>query len=307
MWGLYILCALGILLIVVYTAAAAVIAKTVLCPQKRDYNAVWRSERECGNMLEPDYYTLKSEELTLQSERGYRLFAHYYRAPNPKGVYLLFNHGHTYPYISAIKYLPLFLPRGINVIIPDHVGHGLSDDGFVTFGYYEHRDSMRWVGRLEELARADGVQHPVFGVMGESMGAATALLMASRDRRLSFCIADCAYTSWSEIIRHQVVSGYPRLLLCAVPLAEVFIRLVSGALVKDVDALESARSLTIPTLIIHGGADKKVPTEMGRHLGAASPNIRYMEVPGATHANSIATDYALYKRTVDEFLTGIGL
>ncbi len=307
MWGLYILCGLGILLMVVYVVAAAVIAKAVLRPQKRDYDAVWRSERECGNILEPDYYTLKSEELTLQSERGYRLFAHYYRAPNPKGVYLLFNHGHTYPYISAIKYLPLFLPRGISVIIPDHVGHGLSDDGFVTFGYYEHRDSMRWVGKLEAFAKADGVKNPIFGVMGESMGAATALLMASRDRRLSFCIADCAYTSWGEIIRHQVASGYPRPLLCAVPLAKAFIRLVSGARVKEVDALKAAQSLTIPALIIHGGADKKVPTEMGRRLGAAGQSLRYLEVAGATHANSIAVDYPIYKRTVDEFLTSIGL
>ncbi|WP_092639757.1 alpha/beta hydrolase [Acetanaerobacterium elongatum] len=266
-----------------------------------------KSEQSCGNMLEPDYYHLENEELYLQSERGYRLCAHYYRAKKPKGVYVLFNHGHTYPYISAIKYLPLFLPRGINVIIPDHVGHGRSDDGFVTFGFYEHRDSMAWIGKLQEIAKADGVEHPVFGVMGESMGAAISLLMAAKDSRLSFCIADCGYTSWNEIIRHQIITAYPRLLVLALPLARAFIRIASGARVKDVNILQAAQSLQIPALIIHGGADQKVPTEMGRQLAQSNKLFRYEEIPGATHANSIAVDYPRYKKVTDEFLTQMGV
>jgi pimeloyl-ACP methyl ester carboxylesterase len=49
------------------------------------------------------------------------------------------------------------------------------------------------------------------------------------------------------------------------------------------DGVEFASSLTVPTLVLHGGADPEVPQEEVRTLVAALPDAQLVEFPGAGH------------------------
>ncbi len=242
----------------------------------------------------------------MPSKTGGTLTAHYFRPQNPTGRYVLLNHGYNYPYYGMYKYLPLFLPRGVGVLLPDHRGNGLSGRAPVPFGYYEHQDSIAWLDKLREIARGEGFENPEIGVMGESMGAAISLLMAAKCSDLAFCIADCSYTSWKSILGFRCKCDFHNLVRIFLPAAYLFIPILSGAKASRVDVLKAAESITVPTMIIHGDADRYVPYEMGRAIAASNPSFHFFTQPGAGHAQSVVKDYDTYEKNVTDFLNQTG-
>jgi 3-oxoadipate enol-lactonase len=58
--------------------------------------------------------------------------------------------------------------------------------------------------------------------------------------------------------------------------------------------------ITVPTLVLHGDADKTVPVEMGRSLAAAIPGSRLEIIPGGGH-NFITSIDCPANRLVKEF------
>lgn len=55
------------------------------------------------------------------------------------------------------------------------------------------------------------------------------------------------------------------------------------AVAKSPSREEALRSLTVPTLVIHGDADRLVPPEFGRRTAAAIPGARFEMVEGMGH------------------------
>lgn len=55
------------------------------------------------------------------------------------------------------------------------------------------------------------------------------------------------------------------------------------AVAKSPSREEALRSLTVPTLVIHGDADRLVPPEFGRRTAAAVPGARFEMVEGMGH------------------------
>src|SRR5207244_11465291 len=56
-----------------------------------------------------------------------------------------------------------------------------------------------------------------------------------------------------------------------------------GAVLVARGGLERLGSVSVPTLVIHGGADILVPVENGRRVAAAVPGARLMEIEGMGH------------------------
>ena len=73
--------------------------------------------------------------------------------------------------------------------------------------------------------------------------------------------------------------------------------------VFELDTRNVARSLQIPTLVMHRSDDQAVPVEGGRWLGENIPGARYLELPGDDHA-PWAGDISLFGDEIEEFLTG---
>ena len=71
---------------------------------------------------------------------------------------------------------------------------------------------------------------------------------------------------------------------------------------KAADALEAARRIRVPVLLIHGEEDHFVPCDMGRRIAAANPEkIRLETFPGAGHGLSYLIDKPRYTKLVMDF------
>ena len=80
--------------------------------------------------------------------RGQELIARLYLASAQTDHYILFLHGYNYPWVGALKYLPMLLERGFNVLVPDQQAQGESQGDFITFGALESDDALEWLTRL---------------------------------------------------------------------------------------------------------------------------------------------------------------
>lgn len=56
-----------------------------------------------------------------------------------------------------------------------------------------------------------------------------------------------------------------------------------GAIWASGDRTEALRSVSVPTLVLHGSQDPLIPASGGRAIAAAVPGARYVEIPGMAH------------------------
>ena len=130
---------------------------------------------------------------------------------------------------------------------------------------------------------------------GQSLGGATAIVAAGQIEAnaplLHALIIECGPTSVTTAALQQM--GVP-------PTAS---KILFGQL-ADVNALNQARAITAPTLLIYSEADYLVPTSQARDLYAALtvPDKELWIAPGAAHIRAFQTNRAEYERRYLAFL-----
>lgn len=142
---------------------------------------------------------------------------------------------------------------GSAVLMIDLRGHGTSSRALLTYGQRERFDVLGAVDWLQ--ARG----HARIGVLGASMGAATALLAAAEEPAIRAVVADSAFADFQTMMQRQYrkLSGLPP---CFLPGALLLSRLFTGVDVRQVRPLEQARRLQRrPVLVIHSEGDRFVP------------------------------------------------
>lgn len=187
--------------------------------------------------------------------------------------------------------------RGFPVLMIDLRGHGASGDARFSFGLAERRDIL---GAVDWLM-AQGFRAGSIGVLGVSMGAASAIGAAAEDPAIGALVADCSYAEIAPLMqRHwSTASGLPDIFLPSTLFMGRFVLgmdLTTAQPVTEIDDIAPR-----PVLIIHGSADAFTPVEHGRALAAAAPDAEYWEVPGAGHARSYETDPQQYVDRVASF------
>lgn len=276
-------------------------ARKAIHPPKVDYGAVQCQEMQ-RNHLDPALLDLKYDKIFHTNSRGLELVGRLYCTPTQTNRYILFNHGYNYPWISALKYLPMLLKQGFNVLVPDHEGEGESRGEYITFGYYESRDSLEWLEDLKKHAVVNGFVKAEIGVMGESMGAVISLLMAAKSPDLLFCIADCPFSDWNKMMALEMKKKYHLAAGPFLPVIRWAIKKMSGADMRQVAPMQAARQLKIPTLLIHGTDDPLVPCSMSEDLAIQNPLMRLYLQEGAKHMNSYAVNPAGYEDLISNFI-----
>jgi 3-oxoadipate enol-lactonase len=78
-----------------------------------------------------------------------------------------------------------------------------------------------------------------------------------------------------------------------------------AAAMATADLYQTTATLTLPTLILAGGEDRRVPPDMQREMADLIAGAEFRILPGAPHL-SMLTDPARFGAALDGFLTRIG-
>lgn len=169
---------------------------------------------------------------------------------------------------SLDKDIPQAVPlqrAGFNVLLFDFRAHGRSQGSLVTLGALEQADLF---GALDYLERERGVGQA--GVLGFSMGAGVALLVAAQDARVAALVVDGAFPRLASLLQ-----SYLRLRGVPGPLAGGFAQIVLwvAALraqyeIHHADPITLADRISAPMLFVHGERDPFVRTDEVRALAA---------------------------------------
>jgi fermentation-respiration switch protein FrsA (DUF1100 family) len=193
-----------------------------------------------------------TELVHLQTPDGLRIVALYGPAlatdgrPDPHAAdrpTLLYFYGNGMCLSFAEGEFERFRRLGLNVIIPEYVGYGMSAGKPSERGCQATADAA-----YEYLVRTRGLRPDRLVVGGWSLGGAVAIDLASR-RRVAGLIAFSSFTSGVDMA-HRLVPFLPASLL----------------LRHRFDSIGKISRITCPVLIGHGRQDRIVPFEMGQRL-----------------------------------------
>jgi len=290
------------ILLLALLGAGGFFLRLAFFPRMHSVVDTYREEVKEGKLVPEVFSKLPQEEVHIRSPYGYDLYGLYFPQPGARKTAIIC-HGITWTLYGSVKYMDLFRKRGFNLLLYDHRGHGHSGGRGTFFGLYEKHDLRAvtdWaLARLGEGGRV--------GVLGESLGAATALQNAALDPRVSFYIADCPFSSLEGILRYHLRRDYH---LPAFPLFHVAAWLCRLALhfsFDDICPLRDMERAVAPILFIHGLEDDYVPTQMSRDLCAHKPGAKRLYLPHGGHAQAYWQNREEYDRVVGEFLAEIGL
>ena len=224
-------------------------------------------------------------------------------APVDRAV--VFVHGRGANRISsgfhADKIAPIFLARGWNVLLFDLRGHGESGGERYSLGQYEPRDI---VAAVELAAAKTNIPKARVAVIGESLGAGSAIMTVALDPTIGPVVADSAYADGYTVVSEvgPNYSGLPGMFTPGIAIAS---RLFFGLDVWSVRPADVVRAHPERAwLFIQCTADGTVYAHHGSDLKAASANkdTELWMVEGCGHVKAFSDHPAEWQQRVLAFL-----
>jgi fermentation-respiration switch protein FrsA (DUF1100 family) len=211
----------------------------------------------------------------LHLRDGTRIIAQFGRALDPDGAHLLapaprptviFFYGNGACIANMAEQFNGFRRLGLNVIIPEYPGYGMSEGKPSEKGLYETAEVTR-----EYVSHRPDVDPAHIIAAGWSMGAAMAVSLASR-QEASALVTISAFTTLPAVA-HAVMPWFPTSLIIR----------------SKFDNLGRIPSVTCPIFMAHGTKDQLVPPPMADALAAAAKaSVTQFWVPGAGHNDVFA-------------------
>jgi len=219
-------------------------------------------------------------------DRGVAVACRFYsHSPNAPSVIYFHGNGEVtsdYDYIA-----PLYNQMGINLFVADYRGYGASG-GSPTFSKMVS-DAPVVFKAFADILKEKGYREDVFA-MGRSLGSVSALEIAHHhQKQLKGLIIESGFASVSNLLEHL---GIPAESL--------------GIEDPDFPNLARIRTVTIPTLIIHGEYDSLIPLTEGEALfqNAAASKKELVIIPGAEHNDIMLVGTERYFEAVGKFVLG---
>ena len=243
------------------------------------------ARQQLGDYEDQSFQT--SDHLTLRA---------WYVRPRSRGT-VVFVHG---GYNNRASFLPVaaaLVKAGHGVLLYDSRGAGQSDEGLTTWGDHEQRDLL---AALDFLATREGPAGQCVGVLGFSIGASTAAMVAANDQRVSALLLNAV---WSSLAGEVAYKSQPYGALAAwLARGEFLLRGVDMDHVAPRDAI--GRFSPRPLLMIAGDADTDTPPAVFRSVFAAAREPKDLWIiPGAHHGDYVQIAGDRYLKRVEGFFS----
>lgn len=236
------------------------------------------------------------EEVSFRADDGVRLSGWWLPRPGTRRIVVGLA-GHRSAKSDLLGIGSGLWRAGNNVLLFDWRSRGESEVAQHSLAYYELRDAEAALSYA--LERLPGAR---LGLVGYSMGASVAILLAAREPRVAAVVADSPFTGVAEVVAHGAAQKrLPAGLV--VPLADALTRWRYGyrfGAVRPIDAVAAISPR--PLLLIHGSADSLIPVSHAHALYAAArePKARWI-LEGAEHCGAYFANRAGYIERVAGF------
>lgn len=244
--------------------------------------------------------TVQRRKIQARTSDGYLLAAEEFPAGESKKWALLL-HGYTGWKEEMYQFAYWYYSQGYSVLVPDLRCQGESEGDFIGMGWTDHYDCELWINHiLDETPEAQIVLH------GQSMGAATALIMAGSpevSEHIAAVVSDSAYTEAYEMFGDKITEWFHLPAAPFVDSACLMLRIRGGYNLRDASPLQAVAQSSVPTLFIHGDEDQMIDVGMSYELfEAAACEKELFIVEGAGHAQAQDKDPDDYYGRIHAFL-----
>ncbi len=244
-----------VLIFIVLMAVGYVINNVTERPKVMSYEEVYNKFEELGYNI-PDFVEYDFEDVKITSEYGYHLAGKWLLHQNSKKSVIIV-HGFTGNMATSIRYVDLFFSKGYNILMYDHRCHGYSGGENCTMGYLEKHDLKTCITWVEERV-GEGT---FIGLHGESMGAATSIMTAAMDKRVSFVISDCSYANFYDEAKFRLKETYKLSEIPFLYVVDFWNKIRFKHSYKDISPIDDLSKVTVPILFLHGDKDRVTQME----------------------------------------------
>ncbi|MHB0889027.1 alpha/beta hydrolase [Acidithiobacillus sp.] len=234
----------------------------------------------------PARFDLPYQELSIATERGKRLFAWYIPAPQqiistPLPVpAIAVVHGWGGNAELMLPFAPILHRAGYALFLFDARNHGKSDaDDFSSMPKFaedlEH--AIRWLEARPDIAQGK------IAVLGHSLGAAAALLVASR-RRVAAVVSIGTFAHPVTVMRRLMAAHH----IPYWPVGRWVLKAVErqiGVHFADIAPITTIQQAMCPVLLVHGEDDAQVPLADAQAIYAhrKSEQVQLWVLPNVSH------------------------
>lgn len=243
----------------------------------------------------------ETEDVEVQSDDGFLLSGVLVPHIAPRATAILFHGWRSTWELDFLPVAPFLYAQGLQLLFVDERAQGDSEGRYITHGVRERNDVSAWV---DFISGRFGATHPIF-LYGQSMGASAVLMAASfaLGGNVRGVIADSCFTSPHEIISCVWRSKTPFPAGFAVWLLDKYARLFADFGLKECSTPDALRKARYPALLIHGTADRLIPSYMsGRAYEACRSEKTLVLIEGAAHGMSLLTDRPRVEGAISAFV-----
>ena len=292
---------LVVILLVFILLIGYLMMRFVTHPNRPDFEETHRLE--VAQNYWGNYDNFPKETWNIESFDGTILHGTF--IPNNSDKYVICTHGYSYNRHGSIKYANIFYDLGFNIYLYDLRYHGDNEhkESYCTMGDAECQDLA---AVIEAVQKRFG-KNIFLGIHGESLGAASSILVLGKHQDLSFCIADCPFCDLKTLLYYQAKQMFhmPKFM---VHVANACYRIGKGRNFFTVSPLNAIKNNRVPLLLIHGEEDDFIPPFHSRQLYDSCPDTTIKAIhlmPNAKHAGSYGANPTLYKQWVEAFLQSL--
>ena len=241
----------------------------------------------------------------ILSEDGFRLIASEFRQPDEKDhQWAVLLHGYTGRKEEMYPFALEYYKRGYHCLVPDLRCQGESEGDFIGMGLTDSSDVLLWIkGILDEDPDAEIVLH------GQSMGAATALMLSGRSdlpENVKAAVSDSSYIDAYTMFGEKAKDWFNLPAFPIVNSMRLMLLLRGGYDLYKASPIDAASDSDLPTLFIHGSDDKMISVDQAYALYETDTSAKeLLIIDGAGHGQPQDKDPEKYYGTVFAFLSGI--
>ena len=267
------------------------LVNAIIRPPRAEYDIERLGPREfafCGKQY-------MRTDLVLVNQRGLALQCSHWEPVERVAEALpcvVFMHGNSSARLEGLNQLSVCLGFGVTLFSFDCAGSGKSEGKYVSLGYWE-KDDLRVV--VDHLRGSGTVSN--IAVWGRSMGAVTALLYQSQDRRLldnnmtvNAMVLDSPFADFCQLAEELVAKGRERGVVVPTMVTRMALTMLSNSVksiagfdIRDLSAITEVPKCTLPALFICAKKDDFIGTHHSQSLHDAYGGPKQIIVADGDH------------------------